>query len=66
MPVVSAPLFGYHGVPMAMCLDMNSGSHAMMHISPFGQDLGCSTSNNMISPFPNVRLAGYRSMVDIK
>ena len=66
MPVVSAPLFGYRGVLTAMCLDTNSGSHAMMHISPFGQDLGHSTSNNMISPFPNVRLAGYRSMVDIK
>ena len=46
-------------------LDANSGTRAMMHISPFGQDLGHSTSNE-ISRFPNVRLAGYRSMVDIK
>ena len=47
-------------------LDPNSGSRAMMHISPFGQDLGHSTSNDMISPFSNVQLASYRSMVDIK
>ena len=51
---------------MTVCLDANSGSRAMMHVSPFGQDLGHSTSNDMISPFPNVRLAGHRSMMDIK
>ena len=51
---------------MTVCLDANSGSHAMMHVSPFGQDLGHSTSNDKISPFPNIRLTGYRSMVDIK
>jgi len=51
---------------MTVCLDANSGSRAMMHVSPFGQDLGHSTSNDMISPFPIVRLGGYRSMVDIK
>ena len=50
---------------MTVCLDANSGSRAMMHVSPFRQDLGHSASND-ISPFPNVRLAGYRSMVDIK
>ena len=66
MPVVSALLFGYREVPTTVCLDANSGSRAMMHISPFGQDLNHSTSNNMISPFPIVRLAGHRSIVDIK
>ena len=56
--------FGYRGVPMTVCLDVNSGSRAMIHVvSPFGQDLGYSTSNDMI---PNGRLAGHRSMVDIK
>ena len=50
---------------MTVSLDANSGSRAMMHVSPFRQDLGHSASND-ISPFPNVRLAGYRSMVDIK
>ena len=51
---------------MTVCLDANSGSRAMMHVSPFGQELGHPTSNATISPFPNVRLAGYASMVDIK
>ena len=37
-----------------------------MLISPFGRDLGHSTSNDMISPFPIVRLDGYRPLVDIK
>ena len=60
------PGFGYREVPITVCLDANSGSRAMMHVSPFGQDLGHSTSNDMISPFPNVRLAGHRSMMDIK
>jgi len=50
---------------MTVSLDANSGSRTT-HISPFGQDLGHSTSNDTISPFPNVRLTGYRSMVDIK
>ena len=50
-----------------VCLEANSGSRsAMMHVSPFGKDLDHSTSNDMIPPFPNVRLAGYRSMVDIR
>ena len=51
---------------MTVCLDANSGSRAMMHVSPFGQDLGHPTSNATISPFPNIRLAVYASMVDIK
>jgi len=51
---------------MTVRLDANSGSRAMIHVSPFGQDLGHSTSNDMISPFPNVRLVGQRSMMDIK
>jgi len=51
---------------MTVCLDANSGSRARMHISPFEHDLGHSTSNAMISPFPIVRLAGYRPLADIK
>ena len=50
---------------MTMCLDANSGSRVMMHVSPFGQDLGHSTSSNTISPFPIVQLTGDASMVDI-
>jgi len=63
--VVSAPMFWlYRGTDD--CLDANSGSRAMMHVSPFGQDLRHSASNDMISSFPNVRFTRYRSMVDIK
>ena len=49
---------------MTMCLDANSGSRVMMHVSPFGQDVGHSTSSNTISPFPIVQLTGDASMVD--
>ena len=63
---MSVPLFGYRGLPTTVCLDANYGSRAIMHVSPFGQDLGHSTSNDMISPFPIVRLAGHRSMMNIK
>ena len=51
---------------MTVCLDANSGSRAMMHVSPFGQDLGHSTSSDTTSPFPNVQPTGHASMVGIK
>lgn len=51
---------------MAMCLDANSGSPAVVQVSPFGRYLGLPTSSDTISPFPNVRPAGYASMADIK
>ena len=48
---------------MTVCLDANSGSRAIMHVS---QDLGHPTSNATISPFPNVQPVGYASTVEIK
>jgi len=49
---------------MVICLDVNSGSRAMMQVPPIGQ--GLSRSSDTVTPFPNVRPTGHPSMANIK